>query len=185
MGFTKNYYQLVAQGMSAVPNENIPADWTLKNVNGGTSVLYGGIFSTNMSGGQVYATSLGAGKDTRVMLGTGTNAFAVDDYTLQTDVSSSFAKVLLDVTASAITEKQGRTLTWVGKYVNNSNADIAVSEIGFTKNMFLPSAGGYTDVLIYREVLAAPVTIHAGEGITVTITFTFDGFNVLASVSAE
>lgn len=185
MGFTKNYYKLVAQGMSAVPNESIPADWTLRAVNGRTSVLYLGIFYTDMAGGQVYAISLGAGYNPRVMLGTGTNAFSIDDYTLQTDVSSSFTKASLGVTAGTLTEKLGRTLTWVGKYVNNSNEDFAISEIGFTKNMFLQNAGGYTDVLIYREVLATPVTVPAGQGITVTLTFTFDGFNVLASVSAE
>ena len=178
MGFTKNHYTLVSQFLTAIDGEGCQ----LTKLNGTTEWLYGGVYASTYSSAALCSLGGNRYSNNKLLLGTGTNAFSVDDYKLQTDVSSSFTKASLTVSGGAISETKGRVLTWTCSYLNTSGADITVSEIGLTKYVMF---GSNEDVLIFRDVLATPVTVPAGQGITVTLTFTFDGFNVLADVQAQ
>lgn len=183
MGFTRNYYISAAIILSGIYGESTPRAWKLKEPSGSVRIpTLGGNYP--FSDAYTFTSSIGGNRDnSAILLGTGTNAFSLDDYKLQTDVTASFTKAGLTCIGGAVSDALSRTVTWKGSFVNTSGTDITVSEVGLTKRANWELS--WYNFLMYREVLATPITVPAGQGITVTLTFTFDGFNVLASVSAE
>lgn len=179
MGFTRNYYISAAIILSGIYEESTPSAWKLKEISGSVRTpTLGGNYP--FSAAYAFTSSIGGSlNNAGMLLGTGTNAFSLDDYKLQTDVTASFTKAGLTCIGGAVSDALSRTVTWNGSFVNTSGTDITVSEVGLTKRASWASS--WYNFLMYREVLATPVTVPAGQGITVTLTFTFDGFNVLAN----
>lgn len=109
-------------------------------------------------------------------VGTGTTSADPNDYCLETDVTSSFSATSTAVSYS--TNEAGHfviTILWTG--TNNTASDIVITEFGATKIMgdktnTSSSAGtnlSLRTVLVARHILTTPVTVHAGEGTTITV----------------
>lgn len=111
-------------------------------------------------------------------VGTGITPSAPDDYSLETDVTSSFS-----ATTSAInqtTNEEGHfviTATWTG--TNTGTDDLTITEIGLIKKLGDKTDNTTTsptssnpvlrDVLIARHLLATPVLVPAGQGTTINV----------------
>lgn len=116
--------------------------------------------------------------DNAICLGTGNTEVSYDDYKLAgTNILTSGRTSRSNtLNYNADTGKWERTITF--SYANNSNADITISEWGIWRGngRAAGSSSGYTNseqtILLYREVLAEPITIPVD--VTAELTFTVE-----------
>ena len=110
-------------------------------------------------------------------VGTGSTPVSIDDYKLDTDVTSSFSDRRCTTEFSSEDGHMIITETWVG--TNNTAEDITITEVGIL-NRFLSvvnPANGVTAngnssakaVLLLRKVLETPILVPAGHTATITI----------------
>lgn len=111
-------------------------------------------------------------------VGTGDKAVAIDDYCLDSDVTSSFSNVIYN-SCIGLNENHRKvvTITWTG--TNNTNSDITITEVG-VGSRFLginnpqvesSSSGNFfsKEVLIFRHLLEQPVVVPAKSTRTIII----------------
>lgn len=106
--------------------------------------------------------------------GTGTTPPTLDDYKMESVITSGFT-----VLSSALIQSQED-----GKYIhdrvyslkNNTENDMTISEIGLFSRVLNGSStsAGYKYVLMFRTVLDNPVTIPPGVAKVVTLRMTFN-----------
>lgn len=98
-------------------------------------------------------------------LGTGNTAATINDYVLDTDVTSS----LTYVSSTLLAEPNVQTydmLSYVFVYKNNTASDITIKEVGLAYDTGY--GGGY--ILINRKVLSSPLEMKAGKTYAFTAT---------------
>lgn len=103
-------------------------------------------------------------------LGTGTGEFSMDDYTLANDVSSSFTGTGYSFNYTVENHKLKRTMTFTR--TNASESAITIKQVGVIKvlKQLDSNSGNWTNVLI-AEFNITPVTVEAGETVTITVHF--------------
>ena len=112
--------------------------------------------------------SLGAGPS--ILLGSGDTAVTFDDYALDSIISSGWTKgtpIIGTPSYNSETRKWTNTISFA--CTNTSGSDLTIREVGIISG-FRSSAVG---VLIYREVLATPVTIANGNSSTITLNLEY------------
>lgn len=112
-----------------------------------------------------------------VALGTGTTAPAADDYNLESDITNLLSNIQYTRTVEELDDfTLVVTLNIIG--YNNTQNDILVREYGIIKhvpqvNINNPSFySNYKNVLFSRDVLTQPITLEAGKGFALTVTWT-------------
>ena len=115
-----------------------------------------------------YNFSLGTQVDCQ--LGSGTGDFDPDDYTLANDVTSSFGTTTYTFAYEVANHKLKRTMTFVR--TNTSESSVTVKQIGVIKILKQKdsNSGDWANVLI-AEFNITPVTVAAGETVTITVHF--------------
>jgi hypothetical protein len=119
----------------------------------------------------------GAGDDTYgIQIGTGTNAVTIDDFKLQTKISTGSTTGKMDYQAMQLSD------AWVGGIItvtqkryfnNNSGATITVNEVGFvgTEAGTIYGAGKHMTI---RDIISPGISIVDTGQLLVTYTFTLD-----------
>lgn len=207
----KNYYKILAYNFMS-DNLTVPFSLIQENesfhlieVNGthcvpkymnnsgnyyiGTSLITGdsNLFTNNTNGSMTNGS---------FVVGSGTTKATIDDYCLENEIRT-LTKVSHTVNNFNLTENLGSTLQITKKYVNETDNDITIGEIGYFRraggmNKYNGSSwtggnyqsAGTASILLVREVLDEPLVVPAGQGATVTLNITFNGFEVLSSSSA-
>ena len=104
---------------------------------------------------------------TFIRVGTGTTEATEDDYKLEADAIG----LTCDSVVTAIGSNNSKKI-YTATFSNTTDADIAVTEIGFFTNCYYRS--GYNDnFLLDRIVLDTPITIPAGESKAITYELGF------------
>lgn len=106
-------------------------------------------------------------------VGTGSSEPTADDYSLETEVTSSFTSASTSVTFT--TNENGHfviDVAWTG--TNTSGSDLTITELGLVKSFGkLDSASAtsptLTLVLLARHLLGTPVTVPAGQGTAIHV----------------
>lgn len=95
-----------------------------------------------------------------VHFGTGTTAPTLDDYTLESMITSGLT--IASQTGSRTITDNKVTITGIYLLSNSGDADVVVGEIGYY-GMAYYSASNWTCFLLDRTVLDEPITIPAGS----------------------
>lgn len=108
-----------------------------------------------------------------VAFGTGTTPASAEDYTLENQVPSGSLSFTNSSTYTTTEDEDGRwniSATFVVK--NNTESDIAISEIGYFGSIQYGQTSTYSPkyvpCLMERTVLAEPITIPAGQAKVIT-----------------
>ena len=122
--------------------------------------------------------------DNQIRLGVEITQPTFEDSKLENDITNSLvsSNVIVE-TVGDVGENCSATRRIKHQYINNSGESITITEVGVGRSITLNSSI-YT-FLISRDILAEPITVPNGQGITVTVDLTFNGFEVLSSASAE
>ena len=105
-----------------------------------------------------------------LMLGTGTTAPTVDDYRLESPITTNLSCDSISVSRTSLIK------TYTATFTNSGSSDITVTEVGFIVYMNYQLSGDAEkadNFLIDRTVLDTPVIIPAGESRTVTYELSF------------
>lgn len=112
---------------------------------------------------------LGIKSGLSVIVGTGTTEPTVSDYSLTTDVTSTFTNRTLSYNTGSDGSSVKTILTWAG--VNATSDPITLNEYGITKAINT-SPSTTTPALIMHELFPEPIIVPAGSGITIPIEWT-------------
>lgn len=185
--WTRNYYTLVFGSITScnsTPSIEYGAGHMTFKFEGGTvnsnGVYNVGVITGNTTtNGGIIMTSLGS--DGGIIVGTGTTAFNIDNYKLESKVdhgngSGQLAYQPMVKTGNVPTYNSG-TKTWsvdiTRVFNNNSGATIVIGETG----LICYISGFYVNnsrYLIERSVLSPTVSVLDGAQLTVTYTFSSD-----------
>ena len=105
-----------------------------------------------------------------LMLGTGTTAPTVDNYCLESPITTNLSCDSVSVSRTSLIK------TYTATFTNSGSSDITVTEVGFIVYMNYQLSGDAEkadNFLIDRTVLDTPVIIPAGESRTVTYELSF------------
>ena len=111
-----------------------------------------------------------------VALGTGTTAPTAEDYNLNADITNSLSNIQYNRTIKELDDfSLVVTINIVG--FNHTQSDIIVSEYGIIKHVPQTNlthssfSSNYKSVLFSRDVLTQPITLEAGKGFSLTVTW--------------
>ena len=139
-----------------------------------SAAVTGGYFPSD---GVANTGGVNTGAQTTLVIGSGTTPATVDDYKLGTPITT-----LTPIAATTLCKDKntGDTLsptefTITTTYRNDTDAAVTVNEIGIMIPVGYSSVSDSNDntlssCLIYREVLATPVTVEPGQIRTFTLT---------------
>jgi len=102
-------------------------------------------------------------------LGSGTGEFSPDDYTLANNVTSSFGEATYTFSYEVSNNKLKRTMTFTR--TNTSGSAVTVRQIGIIKVLKRVSSSGNWGNILIGEFNIEPVTVQAGETVTITVHF--------------
>lgn len=114
----------------------------------------------NVEGATQSASGSNVIGNSRVSIGTGTDAVTIDDYTL-TEITTLAASNINIAKNAAYEDAFMAIITTT--YTNSTGADVVVNEIGWEY-----VASGVVSILLARELIE-PVTIAAGQSKTFTL----------------
>ena len=112
---------------------------------------------------------LGVKSGLGVIVGTGTTEPTVSDYSLTTDVTTTFINRTLSYNTGSDGSSVKTILTWAG--VNPTSDPITLTEYGITKAINFGN-NATTPALIMHELFPEPIVVPAGSGITIPIEWT-------------
>jgi len=209
--FLNNYYRILALSLMSQSTsteyskltEFIKANeqYVLKPINGGAFILARPLYSDSFMLPCIYNGDLNIiSTDTSVstsitggsfIVGTGSTPPTLDDYCLESEITN-LTKVSTTFNIIDANESLGFSVQITKTYVNQTTEDITIGEIGYFKrgagyafsNSKWQTSESKANVLTFREVLDEPLVVPAGQGATVTLNITFNGFEVLSSASA-
>jgi len=153
--------------ISSEPTPNT-SEVTLTNISGTertTDLNYYSVYSFINS--LNHMSTSGSASTTFIKCGTGTTEAAEDNYKLETYAT----RLNCDSVVTAI--GSNNTKTYTATFSNPTDADIAVTEIGFFTNFYYERKVGEDDFLLDRIVLDTPITIPAGESKPITYELSF------------
>lgn len=104
--------------------------------------------------------------DIGIRIGKGTGEISASDYSLFDDCTASFSN--LSVANSVIPSNDGYRQTIVASGVNNSGADITITEAGITKSFFSGGSNIKPPLLLTKKMLNTPLTVENGDSFTLT-----------------
>jgi hypothetical protein len=136
-----------------------------------TGLKLSGGWTSAAGGAALSAMTIASGLGPVLAVGSGSAAEAEEDYTLTdiTSLTSAGYSYGLPYKNAA-----GRWVAWVArKLTNNTGAALTVSELGIYLPLYSGSAGAPVSmvVLVYRRLLAAPVSMAAGESRSFLLKF--------------
>ena len=175
----RNYYNWLAMLTMGVTNTD-------------TSTFGDGHLNTKCYNGTIYAsstspssTAIGIGRSVNtaitpacaanngsIIIGSGDTAVTFDDYALASIISSGWTKGTPIVGTPAYnseTKKWTNTISFV--CTNSSGSTITIKEVGIVTYIY--DYGASLSSLVYREVLATPVTITNGNSSTITLNLEY------------
>ena len=122
----------------------------------------------NSSNNQYYATCANSNATVRSALsfrvGSGTTDPEIHDYTMETDVTSSFSNFKSDITVACSVGKIMLTSVLTG--INTSGSSVTINEIGLFKTLYCSSIGSVQkDIMLIHHKLDSPIVVAAGEGL--------------------
>lgn len=117
-----------------------------------------------------------------IKVGAGNTSPGIDDYCLESMITSGLSMTVTSVTRSAIDETPSITL--VISVTNTSNSDITIKEIGYQGSVNGTNIKGATSQTTYyplldRTLLDSPITIPSNETATISYTLTGPTFYAL------
>ena len=178
MGFTKIFKMLnssVTNSSSAYNISNLPfkdiggTEHTTVYASTSSSVnptfLFSDVVNTVTPAVSVNSTTY---PYTYLLIGSGDTPFTDTDYALDNRLvagitfnTSAFGKATYDSSLG----KSIRTAT----FTINTTTDITIKEIGLARYVYTSSSQGYL-ALLYREVLDTPITLAAGQSVTLALS---------------
>lgn len=111
-------------------------------------------------------------------LGTGITAPTAEDYCLESDVTSSLSNISYTRSTQLSDDGMSVTVTLNITGFNNTQSDILVSEYAIVKHIATANTVNtsfdtfYDETLFSRDVLTQPITLEAGKGFALTVTWT-------------
>ena len=184
----RNYWEIKRCQSTCVFKNNTQAPWgaptTMKAVDGTVFSNFPYIDGYNWYGNNSSYSNYNSGQrkilnpfnGLVLKVGTGTTDPAITDYSIETDVTSSFSSVSTNTTYSVNEDNHFVcTITWTG--TNTSGADITITEVGGVvscadlSSTTDPSNTNTTlrSVLMFRQILVTPVVVSAGNTASITI----------------
>ena len=174
----RNYYNwlaMLAMGVSSTDTSTFgDGHLNTKVLGGSLAAIKLTQYSEVVGFGNSISTSI-VGSDTTsnaIIIGSGDTAVTFDDYALDSIISSGWTKGTPIVGTPAYnsgTKKWTNTISFV--CTNTSGSDLTIKEIGIVARIV--DYVSTTSSLIYREVLASPVTITNGTSSTITLNLEY------------
>ena len=176
----RNYYNWLAMLTMGVTNTDTSTfgDGHL-NVKRSANTIYALSTGTAMSAlglGYSSGTNIDGGcgaSNGAIAIGNGDTAVTFDDYALDSIISSGWTKgtpVIGTPSYNSETKKWSNTISFI--VTNSSGSDMTIKEAGIYTNA-TANASATLVSLIYREVLASPVTITNGQSKTITLNLEY------------
>ena len=159
---TKNFYALMRTALGktssdVISTSNTTATTTMSS-NSSWYGVFGGMCIYNSTSGSQY-----------VLFGNGTTPATVNDYKLESPISSG---ITVANPSSTTNEQTDDYILWTVTFGVKASVETTISEIGLISRAYMPS--GYTEVLVDRTVLETPITIPAGQSKQITYTIRFN-----------
>ena len=122
----------------------------------------------NSNNNQTYATHTNSNYNIRYDLsfriGSGLVDPDIHDYTMTTDVTSSFSNFRSDITVACSVGKIMLTAILTG--INTTNSPITISEIGLFKKLYCGSIASVEKyAMLIHHKLDSPIVVASGEGL--------------------
>lgn len=107
-----------------------------------------------------------------LVIGTGSASPTADDYMLEHNVTNSMAD-LSTLSTYSVDANGNLTVEVTLTGINNTGADVAVSEFGFVRNVYFASSLSSGLVTLFtRDVLNTPIILEAGKSFSLRATWT-------------
>lgn len=156
---TKNWYNLFKAHRASRVITNATTDWTGKVKNAGYSSSPGDWLAF-----RTFSVTTDAISGSGICLGAGTTPPTVDDYTLESMITSGFSCVV------ATSLDEDNNAVWTITINNTSKASITIGEVGYRSYGYFGENTGTAYYLYERTVLDSPITIEPGGVGQVTYT---------------
>lgn len=164
---------------TALPETN-PSDTppiSYRDVNGYWSTIknqfsYVSNFTANILTPGKFAIALGFSKTASqtssaftIILGTGTTPVTINDYCIETPITSGLALASGDTALANKTELNNGVYSFKTRAAinNTSAANIVINEIALNAPFYATSQGASGAACVYREVLSTPITLEPGD----------------------
>lgn len=160
---TKNFYALMRIALGKIKSEMIIDANTMQTVEfPSTGSSWYGVFPSmckykNTSTHQY------------VEFGNGTTPATVNDYKLESEITTGISVSSQDVTT---TEQTDSYILWTATFGVKASVETTISEIGLFSHVYTTS--GNLTALVDRTVLDTPITIPAGQSKQITYTIRFN-----------
>ena len=166
----KNYWDVMNNIMTEASVGTTKTE-TVKGTDG-NDVTYLCAASNNSYEMQYVISNANLKGDVSMVVGTGDDDVTFNDYSLDTDVTSSISDTSL--TVNHVTTSTGAKVVYTFSGTNDTANPITISEMGITKVLKTGSTGTPTTgtVLLAREVLSEGVVVPAGSGFVLTFEWT-------------
>ena len=164
------YYIMNSDGTGNDNPTPTTTEITLTNISGAdkrANLTYYSIYSFINSLNHI-RTAPTEGSVTFIRVGTGTTRETEDDYKLEEYATG----LTCDSVVTAIGSNDSKKI-YTATFSNTTDADIAVTEIGFFTNCYYQSYNDNDNFLLDRIVLDTPITIPAGESKAITYELGF------------
>ena len=158
---TKNFYALMRIAFGKIKSTIISDENTTKNVEFPSSNWYG-VFPA-------MCKYKNASSYQWVSFGNGTTPATVNDYKLESEITTGISVTSQD---SPTTEQTDKYILWTATFGVKASVETTISEIGLFSNVYTSSGNLIT--LVDHTVLETPVTIPAGQSKQITYTIRFN-----------
>ena len=157
---TKNFYALMRTASGKISSEVITSSNTTATIVFDSSWygIFSGMCAYNYAGGSQY-----------VLFGNGTTPATVNDYKLESPITSN---ITVANPSSTTTEQTDNYILWTVTFGVKASVETTISEIGLFSKAHM--AGGAAETLVDRTVLETPITIPAGQSKQITYTIRFN-----------
>ena len=105
---------------------------------------------------------------TYILIGSGDTPFTDTDYELDNRITTGITFNTSALGKATYDSSLGKTVRTATVTINTT-ADITIKEIGLARYVFTNSSTGYL-TLLYREVLDTPITLAAGQSVTLALS---------------
>lgn len=171
----KNYKVLklacnLSTGSSSTGLIYLPASYKDKSGNS-YNTLYS--FGYNQLAQISYTGSAPLGKEIiDFAVGTGSTPASIEDYILESDASTSFSNKSQSVSYANVGANYDCEITISAFGKNNTASPITISEIGIYNTAVTRNGNDRSTVLLFREVLEAPLIVQPNETYHFTLVWT-------------
>lgn len=158
---TKNFYALMRIALGKIKSEVISDGNTTKTVEFSGSNWYG-VFPAMCKYKNTSTYQ-------HVEFGNGTTPATVNDYKLESEITTGISVASQDFPT---TEQTDKYILWTATFGVKASVETTISEIGLFSHVYTSSGSFLT--LVDRTVLDEPITIPAGQSKQITYTIRFN-----------